>query len=260
MSFFEKIKLRLYIKKLKLKKRKRVQSLITTDYDQGIWNKKYEDVDFESIVGMYGKDPNSSSLFVKDGKIFKGKYFDYVEKYQKQIIDVLSEHANDNFIVEFGCGLGANLFLLYKKKFESLEGYDVSRNAILLAKKYSVEKEYNIKFDVLDLTKPLPDKLIENKIVFTNTCLEQLKHYMPTVLQNILDGKPKLVINFEVDYNSSSSIVKEYFDSVDYQNNLVSELKKLQKEKKINIKSIKPFSLSLSPVNRLSSIIWKPIN
>ncbi len=209
---------------------------------------------------MYGKDPNLSSLLVKDGKIFKGKYSDYVEKFQNQIIDVLSEYVNGNSIVEFGCGPGVNLFLLYKKKIKSLEGYDVSRNAILLAKKHSAEKGYNIKFNVLDLTRPLPDKLIENKIVFTNTCLEQLKHYMPTVLQNILDGKPKLVINFEVDYDSSSSIVKEYFDSVDYQNNLVSELKKLQKENKINIESIKPFSLSLSPVNRLSSIIWKPIN
>jgi hypothetical protein len=38
------------------------------------------------------------------------KYSDYVEKYQKQIIDVLSEYANDNFIVEFGCGPGVNLF------------------------------------------------------------------------------------------------------------------------------------------------------
>jgi SAM-dependent methyltransferase len=260
MLFFEKIKLYIYVKKLKLKGIRRNQNVITTDYDQGIWNKKYEDVDFESITGIYGKDPNSSSLFVKDGKIFKGTYSDYIEKYQNQIIDILSENANNNSIVEFGCGPGTNLFLLYKRKFRDLEGYDISKNAILLAKKHSEKKGYCIKFDVIDLTKPLPDKLIENKIVFTHTCLEQLKHNMHTVLQNILNGKPKLVINFEVDYHSSSSIVKGYFDAVDYQNNLVSELKKFEKENKLNIKSIKPFSLSLSPVNRLSSIIWKPCN
>ena len=208
---------------------------------------------------MYGKDSNLSALFVKNGKIFKGKYLDYVEKYQNQIIDILSEYTNSN-IVEFGCGPGNNLFLLYKRKFKNLEGYDISINAISLAKKYSNEKKYDIKFDILDLTKLLPDKIIENKVVFTHTCLEQLKYDMPTVLQNIINGKPKLVINFEVDYNSASSTVRGYFDSVDYQNNLVSELKELQKENKINIESIKPLSLSLSPVNRLSSIIWKPIN
>ena len=107
------------------------------------------------------------------------------------------------------------------------------------------------------MTKSLPNGVIENKIVFTNTCLEQLKHSMPRVLQNILKGKPKLVINFEVDYDSSDSLVKDYFDACDYQNNFVSELKNMKKQ--INIESINLLPLSLSPLNRLSSIIWKPI-
>jgi len=258
MSFLDKIKLRLYIKKLKFKKIKRDQSTISLDYDQGLWNKKYDDIDFESLIGMYGKNPDSSALFVKDGKLINGKYSDCIEQYQKQLYDIIIEHASNYPVVELGCGLGVNLFQLNKRKFENLEGYDISRNAIQLAKRYSADKGYNIKFDVLDLIKPLPDKIIENKIVFTITCLEQLKHHMSTVLQNILEGKPKLVINFEVDYDSSPSIVKEYFDAVDYQNNLVSELKSMQTQNKINIESIEQFPLSLSPVNRLSSIIWKP--
>jgi SAM-dependent methyltransferase len=257
MSFFDKIKLRLYIKKIKYKKIKRDKNTISSNYDQGIWNKKYEDIDFESITGMYGKNPDTMSLFVKDNKIFKGKYSDYTEKFQKQLLDIISEHAYDYPVVEFGCGLGANLFQLYKRKFKNLEGYDISKNAIQLAKKYSIDKGYDIKFDVLDLTKPLPDKIIENKIVFTNTCLEQLKHNMPIVLQNILKGKPKMIINFEVDYDSSDSLVKDYFDACDYQNNFVLELKNMQKQ--IKIESINLLPLALSPVNRLSAIIWKPI-
>ena len=89
MSFSDKIKLQLYIKKLKYKKIKRDKKTITSDYDVGIWNKKYEDIDFESIPGMYGKDVNSTSLFVKDNKIFKGKYSDYTEKFQKTLLNVL---------------------------------------------------------------------------------------------------------------------------------------------------------------------------
>jgi 2-polyprenyl-3-methyl-5-hydroxy-6-metoxy-1,4-benzoquinol methylase len=257
MSFSDKIKLQLYIKKLKYKKIKRDKKTITSDYDVGIWNKKYEDIDFESIPGMYGKDVNSTSLFVKDNKIFKGKYSDYTEKFQNQLFSIISKYAYDYPIVELGCGLGANLFQLHKRKFKNLEGYDISENAIQLAKRHSIKKGYKIKFDVLDLTKSLPNGVIENKIVFTNTCLEQLKHSMPRVLQNILKGKPKLVINFEVDYDSSDSLVKDYFDACDYQNNFVSELKNMKKQ--INIESINLLPLSLSPLNRLSSIIWKPI-
>jgi len=134
MSYLEKMKLRLYIKKLKYKKINRDEKIIASNYDKGIWNKKYEDIDFESNSGMYGKKSDSTSLFVKDNKIFKGKYSDYAEKYQNQIFDIISEHANNYPIVEFGCGLGVNLFQLHKRKFKNLEGYDISKNAIELEK------------------------------------------------------------------------------------------------------------------------------
>jgi hypothetical protein len=52
-------------------------------------------------------------------------------------------------------------------------------------------------------------------------------------------------------------MVKKYFDARDYQNNLVNELQKLEKQKEIEIVSINKLPLSLSPVNRLSAIIWK---
>ena len=39
--------------------------------------------------------------------------------------------------------------IFLKNKFKNLEGYDISKNAISLAKKYSGEKKYNIKFDLL---------------------------------------------------------------------------------------------------------------
>jgi len=259
MSVADKIKLRLYIKKLQSQKKKRDHVVVASDWDRGAWNKKYEDIDFESAVGIIGKDPNSHSLFVKDGNIFKGKWVDWVEKYEEQLLNIITNHA-DHPIVELGCGLGRHLFSLHKKGFTRLDGYDVSENAISLAKRHSTEKGYDIGFGVLDITRPLPEGIIKDKLVFTHACLEQLKHYMTDVLQNILDGKPKLVINFEVDYSSVDSLVKQYIDALDYQNNLVSELHKLEKQNKINIISIEKLSLSLSPVNRLSSIIWKPID
>ena len=93
---------------------------------------------------------------------------------------------------------------------------------------------------------------------FTKACLEQCKHIMPNALQNIINGKPKLVINFEVDYGSSPFLAKKYFDARDYQNNLVSELKKLEKENKVKILLIQKLVYAGSPVNTRSAIIWEP--
>lgn len=81
---------------------------------------------------------------------------------------------------------------------------------------------------------------------------------MPNVLQNILKAKPKLVMNFEVDYDSSPYIVRKYFDSRDYQNNLVRNLKKLENQNKLEIISIQKMTYSGSPVNRRSVITWIP--
>ena len=52
-------------------------------------------------------------------------------------------------------------------------------------------------------------------------------------------------------------MVKKYFDSKGYQNNLVRELKKLEKQNEVEIISIQKLPLTLSPFNRLSLIIWK---
>ena len=81
---------------------------------------------------------------------------------------------------------------------------------------------------------------------------------MKNALKNNCNGYPKLVINFEVDYDASPYIVKKYLDSRDYQNNLVKELKILEKNGDIELVSIKKFKYSVSPVNRSSAIMWKP--
>lgn len=161
--------------------------------------------------------------------MFKGLWSEYVVKYHEQIYSILEQYKNES-IVELGCGLGHNLIQFLHRGFHDISGYDVSDNAIKLVRKYCLKKGYQIKFDIVDLTKSLPEQIIKDKIVFTHACLEQLKNFMPRVLQNIIDGKPKLVINFEIDYDSSPFLVKQYFDARDYQNNLVRELKRLEKK------------------------------
>lgn len=249
-------RLRLYLDILRYKRKKRYYDLINDDYDLGVWNQNYEDIDFEKWLGNYGIDGNQIRVLVLNGKLFKGKWSHYIDKYQQQLFDVLDQYKEDH-VVELGCGLGHNLFQLHNRAYKKLAGYDISKNAILSIKRYCKEKNIAIHFDILDLNKIFPEGIIKNKIVFTHTCLEQLKYFMPNVLRNIIAGKPKLIINFEVNYDSAPFLVKQYFKAKEYQNNLVRELRKLEKEKKIQIISIKKLPLALSPTNRPSAIIWK---
>ena len=237
-----------------MKKKKRNQRLINSEYNDGTWkNMSVEKLELANH-SMYGLKNDDVGLMVKDGKWFKGKYGDYYEQYWKQISQYLQEYKNDD-INELGCGLGVNLFRLWNDGFTKLHGYDLSENAITLARQYNIKKiNSNIEFDVLDLTDKLPD--FSNKIVFTHACLEQVKHSMKTVIQNIVDSKPKLVINFEVDYDDAPFIVKQYCNAMDYQNNFVDELKK---NKNVKIISIKRLSLNISHVNIMSAVIWKPL-
>lgn len=257
-SILDILKIYGYIAKLSLKKQKRDYSKIDQEYNSGQWNKPFEEIDFESMWGIYGKkDRNKDFVMRYDGKLVKDKWHIFEEKTLEEFLEVLEKHKKDS-IVEFGCGLGKNLFILRKAGFKKLEGYDLSENAIERARKYTKIKKYDIQFDVCDLNKSFPEYMIKGKIVFTMDCLEQCKHIMPNALRNIINGNPKLVINFEADYDTSPLMVRKYFDVIDCQNNLVQELKKLEKAEKIEILSIKRMLYSNSPVHMESIIIWKP--
>jgi SAM-dependent methyltransferase len=258
-SILDKVKLFAYILKLNLLKQKRDYSLINKQYNSGRWNRKLEDIDFESLIGNYERnDLDNFNIVAFNDKLVKAIERDFEKKYTSQMLEILLEFKSDT-VVELGCGLGGNLFMLQKNGFRNLEGYDLSENAIKNLQQYSKIKKYDIIFKQCDLNNKMISEYIENKIVFTHTCLEQCKHIMPNVIKNIVYGKPKLVINLEVDYDSSAFIVKKYVDACDYQNNLVRELKKLEHKQMLEIISIKKLSYQNHPLNRISSIIWKPL-
>jgi hypothetical protein len=251
----EKLKIYGFLAKLFLKSRiNRTYDVVNADYDLGSWNRNIDKIDFYTHYGKTEK--NDMVIFTCNGGLFKDTRSRFEKKYNSMLVDILSEYKQES-VVELGCGIGVHQFLLYNEGFQKLEGYDLSENAISVNKQYSDKKEIPILFGVHDLNQPFPENMIKNKVIFTHACLEQCHMIMANVLNNILQGKPKIVINFEVDYDSSPLMVKKHFDSRGYQNNLVRELKKLQKEKKIEIISIEKLPLSLSPFNRLSAIIWK---
>jgi len=248
---FEKLKIYAYIVKQCLRKKHRTKQLIHSEYEKGRWDRPYLKSDYDTYRTVY-RHYDESGLFILNNKLVYTSFVEADKNRYDKLSEALDDYKNDE-IVEIGCGPGINLFKLRERGFNKLKGYDISENALNLAKIHNSKIGSDISFDVFDLTKKLPD--FSNKILFSFICLEQLKNSMKTVVQNIVDSNPKLVINFEVDYDKRPFMMRKFLDAWDYQNNLVREL---NKNEDVNVLSIKEFSALSSPVNVLSTIIWKP--
>jgi trans-aconitate methyltransferase len=155
-------------------------------------------------------------------------------------------------ITELGCGIGNKLFFLWKNGYANLTGYDLSQNAIKLAKSVNEKYGCGIKFDTLDIIKEIPS--LEGQIIYTFTCLEQLPHYMETVINNLVSAKPKKVIHFEFALEYSTKLSRSYIKARDYQTNLLPLLKK---DPRVSIIKCEPLNIG-NPVNPLTCIEWKP--
>ncbi|MEX0657279.1 MAG: class I SAM-dependent methyltransferase [Nitrosopumilaceae archaeon] len=156
-------------------------------------------------------------------------------------------------------GIGNQLFFLWKNGYKRLEGFDLSENAITLANQINDKFNCGIKFGIADITKDIPSLNLENKVIFTSVCLEQLKHYMKPILDNLLKMKPRMVIHFEFSLEHSTKLSREYVKARDYQTNLLPLLKQMQDEDLIKIVKCEPLGVS-SPVINLTFISWKPNN
>ena len=148
--------------------------------------------------------------------------------------------------------MGGLLFDLYNKGLRNLKGFDISPIAISKAKEFSKKNNIDIEFEELDLTKEIPE--FTDCVIFTHTCMEQLKNYMNRVIKNIINSNPKVVLNFELDYQKAPLQCRLYFKARDFQDNLVTELEKN------NVEFLKrePMRIGISPKNLISKIVWKP--
>ena len=81
-SIFDMIKLYAYVVKLSLKKQKRDYDVIDKQYNSGKWNRKFEDIDFESLIGNYSrKDIDKSNVVAYNDKLVYAVEKDFAKKY-----------------------------------------------------------------------------------------------------------------------------------------------------------------------------------
>ena len=143
VTLYEKI--RLYKDAVLALRNKELRNMqkVEEDYETGIY-KKY--VDAEMWSGEYTSfgliDPdrlnaNKLRYYRSNEKIQKDSYKKILELGDIEFTEVFKRFIDkDDEIVELGCGYGKNLFELRMNGFKNImTGYDISKNAIITAKK-----------------------------------------------------------------------------------------------------------------------------
>jgi len=197
-------------------------------------------------------------------KLCKVPRYDYYRFRTKMLLESLTNNINnDETVVEMGCGWGFNLWSLLAANFQNLlEGYELSKNGLDAANQ--INKKYNcdVKLGKIDITDFETFPNLVNKTVFTFHVLEQLKYDTTKVIENIIKAKPKQVMHFEpvielYGEKLRDKVLKSYLSGMDYQNNLLTTLKKFEKDGVIQILESERLGFASNPLNETSFIKWK---
>jgi hypothetical protein len=172
-------------------------------------------------------------------------------------------------IVEVGCGPGLNLFSLsLTNRWDRLEGFDISENAIRAAREASQHFGLShIDFGILDLTNPVSDNFerLRGKTVFTYYCLEQLKYSTRIVIDNLVKAGVRRVIHIEPAtellrlWSPADWLTYLYITRMDYQDNLLHTLEEVERSGLIRIVDKKRLGYAPTCKNDPMLVCWETV-
>ena len=167
-------------------------------------------------------------------------------------------------ICEFGSGSGTNFYLinqiLQDKNF-ILSDISVTSLKIIQELKRKLNRN-NLTYSNIDIEQDIDLKLSDNTAVITTSVLEQIGDNYNNFINFILKEKPQIVINVEpiVELLDSKSgfdnVMNLYCEKRKYLTGYLTELEKLEKQKKIKIIMKKRTMVSGTFIEN-SVLIWK---
>jgi hypothetical protein len=258
--------------RLILRRKKRTQDKVDSEYDLLHWQKILTDKAWVKAkdVGEFLSRPDTSERLKKvDNQILRvsdNKYYQYRIGAWGNLI---ARHCDDKEIVELGTGYGYNLFSLHLSHPDwILKGLDISPNGITagreIADRFGLSDR--ISFDRIDLTDASDPNFaaIAGKVVLTYFCIEQIPYDVRRVIENIIAAKPKRVVNVEPTIemlnlaHPRDLVSLLYIRSVDYQTQLFSTLDELERQGRIRIiaRERMPFAPSINNDGYL--YCWEP--
>jgi hypothetical protein len=251
---------------------RRGNEIVNDEYDQGNWKSVLDERRWERVSSLidYVVPPIDTARLAKiDGQIGRVTTRDYYRFRLKRLHQLVEAHATDgDELVELGCGWGVNLFsLALAGRWRSLRGFDVSPNGVRAtneaAAHFGIEA---VQAEQLDLTAHGQHgfRKIEGATAFTYLCLEQLKYSTRPVIDNLLQSGVRKVIHFEPTpelfsrWRLGDLANRFYLTAHDYQNNLLTTLRTLEKQGRLRITAVARLNFSPRAVNDPTLIVWEP--
>ena len=167
-------------------------------------------------------------------------------------------------ICEFGSGSGANFYLIneiLQDKSFILSDISVTSLKIIEELKRKLNRN-NLTYSNIDIEQDINLQLPDNSAVITTSVLEQIGDNYKNFINFILKEKPQIVINVEPivelldSKNGFDNVMNLYCEKRKYLAGYLTELEKLEKQKKIKIIMKKRTMVSGTFIEN-SVLIWK---
>ena len=167
-------------------------------------------------------------------------------------------------ICEFGSGSGANFYLIneiLQDKSFILSDISVTSLKIIEELKQKLNRN-NLTYSNIDIEQDINLELPDNTAVITTSVLEQIGDNYKNFIKFILKEKPQIVINVEPivelldSKNGFDNVMNLYCEKRKYLIGYLTELEKLEKQKKIKIIMKKRTMVSGTFIEN-SVLIWK---
>ncbi len=193
-------------------------------------------------------------------------FLKYRMSHLRHVIETELPDNHENLpIVEVGCGWGRNLFCLRAIGYEGyLKGYELTHEAVGAA--HHIISHFDVQGVSIEQADLITDALpLENAIVYSYHCLEQIKYNTREVLEKLLAARPRKVIHFEPvpelmrRWHPRDLVNLAYNRMADYQCSLLHELRNLEKEGKVRILSVERQGFYQLPIQETVCLVWEPV-
>jgi hypothetical protein len=184
------------------------------------------------------------------------------------LLKVLAPYLSENdTLVELGCGWGRNLFYAIDMKLcKNAIGGEYTAEGRKLGQLISRQFDLPVEIKPFDYYDPSNDfmKQLWGNVVFSHNSIEQISILPEETIQSIIRNKPKVVIHFEpvYEYRNNDTVLhylwKKFTEINDYNRNLLTVLKKLEKKGKLKILLQDIHAFGLNAFNPGSFIVWEP--
>lgn len=250
---------------------RRSRHQVTGDYDRGVWRvalleKRW--IGAESLADYLEPDRGTRRIATVNGRLVRidsGEYY----RYRNRILGtVLGRWAEEEELVELGCGVGFNVFaLLLSGRWVRVLGFDVSENALAAAREAARHFGVTgVAFERLDLTNEndVNSRRLRGKVVFTYYVLEQLKYDLRPVMENLARWGVKRAIHIEPGtdllprWSMRFAANRLYIRRQDYQDRLVEIARALEEEGRLRVLDLRRLNYAPSPKNDPVMVVWEP--